>query len=63
MLDYQSIIVGLTGVKLLDERQCSLCLSGFIFVLACSYLGYTMAGKATPGNTIAHVSDRLLSLA
>jgi len=31
--------------------------------LACSYLGCTVAGRETPSNTIAHVSDRLLSLA
>jgi len=63
LLDYQNVIVGLTGVKLLDERQCSLCLSEFISGLACSYLGYTMASRATAGNMIAEVSNKLLSLA
>jgi len=63
LLDYQNVIVGFTGVKLLDERQCSLCLSWFISGLACSYLGYTMAGRAAAGNMIAEVSNKLLSLA
>jgi len=61
--NYQSVIVGLTGVKLPNVRQCSLCLSGFIFALACSYLGYTMAGRAAADNMIAEVSNKLLSLA
>jgi len=57
------IIISLTSTKLPDVRERSLCLSRFISVLACSYLGYTVAGRATPGIMIADVSDRLLSLA
>jgi len=61
LLDYQNVIVGLTDVKLLNKRQCSLCLSGFIiFVLARSY---TMAGRAAAGNMTVKVSNKLLSLA
>jgi len=56
-------VARLTGTKLPDVRECSLCLSRFISVLACSYLCYTMAGRATTGNMIADISDRILSLA
>jgi len=41
----------------------SVCGGGVISGLACSYLGYTMAGRATAGNTIVEVFNKLLSLA